>query len=70
MKAEDLKHAMDHLPAKQEVFVRQGDNAYPAKIRFFKENGKTIPYIEIDMEKKDYHRNFPEGYRGAEEVKI
>lgn len=50
---------------KQTVYIQIGDNAYPAKIRVFKEQGKNIPYITIDN--YDDHRNFPEPY-GCKEI--
>jgi hypothetical protein len=48
-----------------EVYIQIGDDAYPAKIRLFKEGGKVIPYITLDNTKE--HRNFPEKY-GIKEI--
>lgn len=47
-----------------EVYIQIGDNAYPAKVRLFYENGKLIPYITVDNYEE--HRNFPEP--GVKEV--
>lgn len=49
-----------------EVYIQIGDNAYPAKVRLFLENGKLIPYVTIDNTNE--HRNFPEPYTGVKEV--
>lgn len=68
MRIDELKDQVHGIPAKQEVFIRIGDDAYPAKIRLFKEGDKVIPYIDIDHSRLDEHRNFPKAYGGTEEL--
>lgn len=66
MNAEKFKSQLSNIPQLQEVYIQIGDNAYPAKVRFFNEGGKVIPYVCLDNTL--CHRNFPDGYSGAEEV--
>jgi len=66
MKVSKIKEVLSNLDNKQEVYIQIGDNAYPATVRVFVENGKHIPYITIDNTNE--HRNFPESY-GCKEVK-
>lgn len=66
MNAEKFKKQLSNIPQMQEVYVKIGDDAYPAHIRFFDEGGKIIPYV--CLEDTLGHRNFPEGYRGTKEV--
>ena len=53
-----IKHG-ENISEDQDIYIRCGDNAYPAQVRFFKENGKTVPYIDIDYSKLDSHKNYP-----------
>lgn len=50
------------------VFVRIGDNAYPAKLRMFETSAGVEFFVEPNWKSGD-HRNFPEGYRGTKEIK-
>lgn len=65
MKAGDMAGILSQMKSSTEVYIRIGDDAYPAKLMVFKENDKLVPYLTI--ENTDEHRNFPARY-GAKEV--
>lgn len=62
MKAKEIGKVLSEIDS--ELYIQIGDDAYPAKIRLFEENGKVIPYITIDNTNE--HRNFPERYNVKE----
>lgn len=63
----DVKELIEKLKdIDGQVYIQQGDNAYPAKVRLFKEGTKIVSYITIDN--TDEHRNFPENYSNVEEI--
>lgn len=75
MTKKELLKILKKLPDDAEIYVRHGsayDDAYPAKARFFgvDGDGATVLYLQVDHDKLDYHRNFPEGYSGVKEKKI
>lgn len=65
MKSNQIAQILSQLDS--EVYIQVGDDAYPAKVRVFMENGKPVPYITVDNVKE--HRNFPDKY-GSKEIKI
>lgn len=65
MTKEELQKVLDQMPAGTQIYVRQRDDAWPAKARAFK--GEKVLYLEST---RGDHRNFPEGYTGAEEVRF
>lgn len=69
MTKKDLLLILANLPDETEIYVRSGDNAWPAAQRMFKYQGKfqNVLYLETSS---GNHRNFPEGYNGVEEVKL
>lgn len=66
MTKEQMQTVIDRLTSGTPIFVRQGDNAYPAKPRLFEEEcaqGDTpglVLYLEIDHKRLNEHRNFPD----------
>lgn len=60
MNAGKIKSELDNFPNLQEVYIRVGNTAYPAKIKFFEEEGNSIPYI--DMECAYPNRAYPGSY--------
>lgn len=62
MKSNEIINKLSNIDS--EVYIQIGDNAYPAKVRVFVENGKLVPYITIDNTNE--HRNFPEKYGNKE----
>jgi hypothetical protein len=44
MKVSKIEEVLSKLDNQQEVYIQIGDNAYPATIRVFVEDGKHIPY--------------------------
>lgn len=74
MTKEELEAVLAKLPARTEIYVRAGshrDDAYPATFHVFESKGvlETIGfYIDVDSERTDEHRNYPEGYSGCKEV--
>jgi len=67
MNAGDIKKELDKIPNVQEVYVRVGNTAYPAQIKFYNEEGKIIPYI--DMECAYPNRMYPGSY-GEKPIEI
>lgn len=65
MKKQYLEALLSSLPDDTEIYIRVGDDAWPAKARFF--NNDNVLYLEHTA---GDHRNFPEGQRGINEVKI
>lgn len=72
MTKKELEKILKKLPDDAQIFVRSGDDAYPAKGRYFGDegDGEHVLYFQIDQKKTDYHRNFPEGYSGTKEIKL
>lgn len=72
MRKEALQAILDQLPAGTQVYIRQRDDAYPAKARIFSEDGvpENVLYLQVDVDRADEHRNFPEGYSGVKELKL
>jgi hypothetical protein len=71
MTKEKLQAILDKLPAGTLIYVRQGDDAYPAHLRRFNESRPAVLYLDIVGEDESGdHRNFPEGYSGTREVAI
>jgi hypothetical protein len=73
MTKEKLQAILDTMPAGSLVYLRRGDDAWPAQARRFKEGGNLteVLYLEVVPEDEDGdHRNFPEGYNGVTEVPI
>lgn len=64
MTKEDMIALLEKLPPGTEIYSRQGDNAWPAKLRVFQEPA-IVAYITINA---NDHRNFPEGYSGVKEI--
>ena len=73
MTKEKLQAILDKMPAGTLIYLRQGDDAWPAHPRRFKEGGPgpRVLYLEVVLEDEDGdHRNFPEGYTGVTEIPI
>lgn len=65
MSKEELIAQLQKLPNGTELFSRQGDNAWPVKLRVFEEGNGIAAYFDCQF---DNHRNFPEHYSGVKEI--
>lgn len=65
MKVKEIKAILENLDDDTEVFIKNGEDAYPAKVRLFAER-EIVPYFEI--ERIDEHRNYPAPYGVEEKV--
>lgn len=70
MTKEELIAILNKLPANSEVYVRQGDNAWPMIVRAYRYSDRVSAYMCIDMKNLDGHVNYPEGYGGVVQVPL
>lgn len=73
MTKEKLQAILDTMPASTLIYVRAGDNAWPARPRRFEYQGKPQNVLYLDHVGSDEdgdHLNYPEGYSGAKEIPV
>lgn len=68
MTRDQLINLLQRCPEDTKIYVRQGDNAWPAEARVFEETSETVLYFCANGGGNiSANRNFPERY-GAREL--